>query len=560
MMQELRRMAGLDVWIVVLLAMLVVLSAGLASAEPGTVQQRTLANGLEVLVQETHSAPLVCSFIWYRVGLLNERPGEAGLTHFLEHMAFKGTERYTGREMDRLVTERGGYLNGFTSMDYTAYVETLPRDCLELAFEIESERMARCRLSADDIESEKGVVLSEFEGAENDPGFLLRRRVMEEQFPDQPYGRTVIGKKEDLRSLSQDQVASYYQRHYAPNNALLVVVGDVRADDVFASADRFFGRIPRGEPAPPAPNPGRGATGEKRVSLEVPGRTSFLQGVYEVPAIQHPDHVVLEVLQNVLSSGRTSRLYRALVDTGLASHAGGWDYENPQPTAFAFDVALRPGVQHQQVEDALDAVIQKLSDEPVPERELTKAKNKTKAHFVYAADGVTKLAQQIGYYHLIHDYEYLHTFPAKVDAVTADDIRRVVGKYFTSSNHTVGWLVAGSEQGSAGPTEGAHPQDSQRRYRPDPPFAADTVGSGGPVPAPPGVGPVPQIYDIVLPNGLRAIIQQNSAAPFVALDGNMMAGPVFDPPGKAGLAAFCAEMLSRGTQRRTWPEIREGAV
>jgi zinc protease len=569
-------MLGLLVWTMVLLVLCLLVCAGMclgdqlpsgvpspnstAADKSDGVQARVLANGLQILALEDHSAPLVCSYVWYRVGLRNEGPGEAGLTHFLEHMAFKGTARLSGREMDRLVMQKGGYFNGFTSMDYTAYVETLPREALDLAFDIEAERMTRCLLSAEDVASEKGVVISEYERAENDPAYLLRRAVMSAQFQGQPYGRDPLGSKDDLRALTQERVASYYHRHYSPNNAVLVVVGDVQAEEVFSKAEQYFGSLPKGEPPTPAPNPGRGATGEKRVKLELPGRTSYVNVVYGVPAIDHPDHAVFEVLQNILSGGRTSRLYRALVDTGIASDAGGWDYENPQPTAFGFELALRPGVSHDRAEKALDEVLGKLQSELVDERELTKAKNQTKAQFIYASDGVTKLAQQLGSYHLISSYHYLQTFPRQVDAVTPQDLQRVVREYFQPANRTVGWLVAAGEGEGGGVT--SPPSDLRRSYRPDLPGSDEGRGlrdDGSPaiVPIPPGLGPVPAIHEIRLPNGMQVILQENHAAPFVSLYGNVMAGPVFEPRDKAGLAAFCAEMLSRGTQKRTWQEIRE---
>ena len=556
-------MLGLTAWTVLLVAVfLMPMVAALGAAVPASgaapdtvVQQRTLPNGLTVLVQEDHSAPLVCTYIWYRVGLRNEPPGQAGITHFLEHMAFKGTERFSGRDMDRLITMRGGYMNGFTSMDYTGYVETLPADALDLAFSIESERMARCLLKADDIESEKGVVISEFEGAENDPSFLLRRDVMAKQFPGQPYGRTVIGVKDDLRKLTRDDVVKYYQQHYAPNNATLVVVGDIAPDEVFAKAEKSFGSIPGSTVAAPTPNPGRDATGEQRLKLELPGRTSYVHIVYGVPAIQHPDHVALEVLQNVLSGGRTSRLYRALVDSGIASDAGGWDYENPDPAAFAFEISLRPKVEHQKAEDVLDSVVEKLATEPVGERELTKAKNQTKAHFVYASDGVTKLGQQIGYYATIDSYGYLRTFPAKVDAVTAGDIQRVVRSYLKRDNRTAGWLIATGGEGPEGGGMVGGPSDVQR-YRPDPPGPGEAAAPP-PVPIPGGLGKVAPVRKMTLPNGMDVVFEENHAAPFVTIYGNIMSGPVFDPPGKSGLAAFTAEMLSHGTEKRTWSEIQD---
>ncbi|HUU54315.1 MAG TPA: pitrilysin family protein [Armatimonadota bacterium] len=548
-------MTAIDFWTLLVVGALLLTASTSAGAAPGDVQQRTLPNGLEVLVQEDHSAPLVCSFIWYRVGLRHEPTGEAGISHFLEHMAFKGTERLSGREMNRLVTAKGGYLNGFTSMDYTAYVETLPSDSLDLGFDIESERMLKCLLSAEDIEAEKGVVISEFEGAENDPAFLLRRRVMAEQFPGQPYGRSVIGEKDDLRSLTKETVLSYYKNHYAPNNAVLVVVGDIDAEAAFTKAEHYFGSLPSDNPVPPAPNPGRGPTGERRVTLEVPGRTPYFQAVYGVPPIQHPDHVALEVFQNIVSSGRTSRLYPALVHSGLASSAGGWQYENPEPTVFAFEVAMQPGVEHQAVEDVLDGIIERLKDEPVGETELLKAKNKTKANFIYSADGVSKLAQQIGYYHLIYTHEYLSTFPEKVDAVTADDIRRVVTEYLTKDNRTVGWLIPTGEPGGGAAPGGAAPVDVQWQHRPDLPPPADAADTLLPPPA--GLGTVAPIHQVQLDNGLSVVMQENHAAPFVALYGNIIAGPVLDPQGKAGVAAFTAEMISRGTQKRSWHEIRE---
>jgi zinc protease len=555
-------MSGYDVWRALAIGAILMTAGGSAEATDSKVQQRKLANGLAVLVQEDHSAPLVCSYIWYRVGVRHEPSGQAGISHFLEHMAFKGTERLSGREMNRLVTAKGGYLNGFTSMDYTAYVETLPSDALDLAFEIESERMARCTLSAEDIETEKGVVLSEFEGRENDPSFLLYLQMMATQFPGQPYGRDAIGLKDDLRALTRDEMVAYYRSHYAPNNAVLAVTGDISAEEVFEKAKRYFGPIPPDTPAPPAPNPGRGPTGEKRVKLELPGRTPYLQVVYEVPPIQHPDHVILEVAQNILSGGRTSRLYPALVATGLASSAGGWDYENPQRTVFAFQVSMLPGVEHAIVEQAFDEVIEGLQHEPASAADLTKARNQTKASFVYSSDGVTNLAHQLGYYDTIYDYHYLETFPARVEAVTAEDIQRAMRTYFVKENRTVGWLVPTGEGEAPGGGEAAAPSDVHWR-RPDPSALALGLSNGWAdagdllVPAPPGLGPVAPIHQVKLSNGMTVVMQENHSAPFVAVYGNVLAGPVLDPEGKAGLAAFCAEMLSRGTERRPWQAIRD---
>jgi zinc protease len=271
--------------------------------------------------------------------------------------------------------------------------------------------------------------------------------------------------------------------------------------------------------------------------------------------VDHPDHAVLEVLQDILSGGRTARLYPALVDAGIASHAGGWDYENPDATVFALEVALRPGVSHERAEQALEAVIEDLKQTPPTARELQKAKNQTKADFVYASDGVTKLGQQIGYYHLIASYDYLRSFPGRVDAVTAEDISRVVRQYFVRENRTVGWLVADGDGGAEAGGSGS-PQEL-RGYRAEGEAGAPGAGGGSLVPVPAGLGEVPPVHEIRLGNGLQLIVQENHSAPLAVMEANIMAGPAFDPKGKAGLAAFCAEMLSRGTTKRSWQEMRE---
>lgn len=413
-----------------------------------------LDNGLQVLCKPVHSAPVVSNWIWYRVGARNELPGKTGISHWTEHMMFKGTPSFPKGSIMRLVNKNGGVLNGFTSYDYTAYFETLPADRFDLGLRIEADRMANSVFDPDEVESERTVIISEREGSENSPNFLLREELMALAFCAHPYGHQVIGWKEDLLQITRDDLWNHYKTYYGPHNAVLVVVGDI---DVTATRDRIlelFASIPAGPPPPPVTAVEPVQTSERRVVVRQPGTAQYLQMAFHVPNASHTDDYSLMVLDAVLAGAspmtfgggatpthRSARLYKALVETELATRAGCGYSPSIDPGLFHFYATVREGRSLEEVEQAMWAEIRRIRDEPVGEEELTKAQKQAKAQFAYALEGVTNQSLWLGLMEMVDSYTRFHTFLDDLTTVTAADVQRVAQTYLTETNRTIGWFV-----------------------------------------------------------------------------------------------------------------------
>jgi len=543
------------------ICLILLLAAGAlawAGANP-QVQTTTLPNGLTVLVKEMHGAPVVSAYVWYRVGSRNEYPGRTGISHLLEHMTFKGSAHYGKGVVSRLITQKGGWENGMTWLDWTAYVFTLPSKDLDLALAIHADRMASLTLDPKELEAEKTVVLSELQGDENSPGFFLDTAVRGTAYLAHPYMFRTIGYQSDLRSYTREDLLEWYHTYYSPANATLVVVGDVQAQDVFARARKYFGRIPR-RPAPPAITTVEPPQeGERRVIVRRPGAANYVEIAYHIPAVRSEDLYALDVAEGVLSSGRTSRLYRALVEKGLAADADAWGMTNRDPSLFTFSLTLQDGVTHQQGEQALLAVIDDLRSNPPSERELQKALNQARASFVYAMDSVSDQAYRLGYYQTIDDYRYLDTYLERIGKVTAADVQRVAARYFTPDNRTVGWFIPTGMPTGPG---GAESRPGPAQYRDGHPQTATALGPLPPAraaEAKPAAAAAarPAPTRVVLPNGIVLVVQENHTVPAVAISGMLRAGSIYDPPGKAGLANLVAAGTARGTTTRTFQQMAE---
>lgn len=561
-------------WLFLVLAALLLQGAALLAAVPA-VHQTTLPNGLTVLVREVHSAPVVSVYTWYKVGSRNEYPGRTGISHLLEHMAFKGSAHFAKGTVSRLITSKGGWENGMTWLDYTAYVETLPRADLELALRIEADRMSSLLLDPKEIEAEKTVVLSELEGRENDPSFYLDTAVRGTAYLAHPYMFRTIGYKSDLQSYGRPQLLEWYRTYYAPSNATLVIVGDVAADQALALAKKHFGHLPRRPLPPPVVTVEPPQEGERRMVVRRPGAANYIEAAYHVPPVGSLDRYPLDVAEYILTSGRTSRLYRALVDTGIASDAGAYGYENRDPTLFEFFITLREGVTPEKAEAALAQVIAGLQSEPPTAQELQKAVNQARAGFVYDMDSVSEQAYRLGFYQTINSYRYLDTYLANIGKVTAADVQRVAKTYFTDENRTVGWFLPNAPGqaagGPSGPSQlrgGANTLSPRERVTdPEPGRRAGVsalptqvaAASARPAASKPATAKVtmPPTERYVLPNGLVLIVQANHAVPAVSLGGMIRAGAIYDPAGKAGLANLTAAGLSRGAAGRSMQEIAQ---
>lgn len=419
--------------------------------------QHTLENGLRVLIREVHTTPLVAVSIWYRVGVRYELPGWTGASHFVEHLLFKGTRKYTETDLDRLISRCGGTSNAMTWLDCTVYYATVPADQLALALDIEADRMAHARFSARDAAHERRVILNERQDSENDPWFRLMEEVLGAAFHVHPYGHDAIGHSTDLQRLSYDDLRMWYRRFYTPSNAVLTIVGDVQTDQALRLVGRMFGRITsRASAAVPSLSIPSEPTqrGERRVVVHGEGQTHYLAMLFRAPPATHPDFMPLVALDAVLcgasglslfgggSSNRSSRLSRLLVDTGLLASINGGVLPTRDPYLYGFYATLMPGHTLEEAEARLWEVIARVQREGVSADELEKAIKQTRAQVVLGTESASQQAFWLGFSEIIADHRWFTSFAQRLARVTLADVQRVAQRYLVRHNATIGWFVA----------------------------------------------------------------------------------------------------------------------
>jgi len=329
------------------------------------VTRRVLDNGLTVLLKEVHTAPVISCWVLYRVGSRNERTGQTGISHWVEHMLFKGTPRFPAGVLDETIEREGGVWNAQTSFDYTAYYETLPVARARLALEIEADRMQNALFDPAEVESERTVIISERQGSENSPAFWLHEETRAAAFRVHAYHHPVIGDMADLRTITRDDLYTHYRTYYVPNNAIAVAVGDFETAALMEQIEALYGAIPRGPEPPPVTRFEPPQQGERTVRVEREGNASYLHLAYRAPQATDPDWLRLALIDSVLAGAsapggnslgnRTSRLYRALVETELASGVGGALHPSIDPHLFSLVVTVRDGRRPGEVQAALDA-------------------------------------------------------------------------------------------------------------------------------------------------------------------------------------------------------------
>jgi zinc protease len=400
---------------------------------------------------EARHAPVVTLWVWYHVGGRNEVPGTTGMSHFLEHMLFKGTPAHPKGDLDRLLARYGAHWNAFTSEDVTCYYDTVPRNRFAQALELESDRMRNALISLEETEAERTVIVSEREGLENDPSFLLGEELQAVAFSRHPYGQGVIGSKDEIKLMSRDGLYAHYRRFYAPNNAYVVVVGDDTAENLASEAAKAFGGIEPsqglGEP-PRAPEPPQ--HGERRIVVRRAGGTlPLVMLAFRVPRATDPIAPALSALAVTLAgtsggdgaSGRSSRLHRAIVEKGLATECDASFRLTKDPHLFWIEAHLRPEVSHDQVERALLVELEKVATELITEAELARVRRQLLAATAFGTDTITWRAYRCG--------EILSTGAAgsiaewfeKLAAVTREQIRDAAAQTFNERSRNVGWFV-----------------------------------------------------------------------------------------------------------------------
>jgi len=427
----------------------------LAPAALKQITQTRCDNGLKVLVQEEHTAPLASVWCWYAVGSKDERPGLTGASHWCEHMNFKGTTNIPRDQVKGIIEQFGGSWNGYTWIDQTTYLETATRDALDRMLFIESERMGNCLYHPDDCESERTVIMSELQGGENDPDQLLDQEVTATAFKAHTYRHPTIGWMSDLQTMSREDLFGYYRRHYVPNNATLVIVGDVDTDDVLRRVDHHFGRMPAGPEIPRLKTVEPEQTGERRVTIRREGTTAYLKMAYHAPGVSDSQFFPLLILDAALTGAkglnlwasfrvpppqRSTRLYRALVEQGLASYVSGSLLPTAQPFLFTVSATATDGASLASVEARLLEELDRVRREGITEGELGKAKAQLHARLVFDGDSVTNIAHQLGYFETIANVGVITSAPASIAAVTLDEVAAAARIVLAESNRTVGWF------------------------------------------------------------------------------------------------------------------------
>jgi len=414
----------------------------------------TLTNGLTVLLKEIHSAPLISSWMWYRVGSRDEAPPLTGISHLVEHMQFKGTPKYPASVMDKAVSRDGGMWNAFTFLDWTTFFETMPADKIDLALRLEADRMRHSVFDEKEFASERTVVASEREGNENEPMFQLGEAVQQAAFRVHPYHHEVIGDMADIQSLTRDDLYRYYRTYYIPGNAVMGVAGDFKTKEMLNRIKELFGKIPSGATPPRLARPEPEQRGEVRLSIEGQGETAYLEVAYHFPAASHPDFFALSVLDSLLAgpsnlnmfgggsiSNKTSRLYRALVDKELAVSLSGGSTTTIDPFLYYITLTIHPKRKPDEALAALDAELQRMRDELVSKDEVARAIKQARANFAYGMENITNQAFWLGYSEMFARYDWFLTYLDQLALVKPKDVQRVAQIYFRPQNRVVGTYI-----------------------------------------------------------------------------------------------------------------------
>ena len=419
------------------------------------VRETILDNGLKVLVQEVHTAPLASVWCWYRVGSKDETPGVTGVSHWCEHMNFKGTRNIPRDQVKGIIEKFGGSWNGYTWIDQTTYLETASKDALDRMLFIEAERMDACLYDPADCESERTVIISELQGGENDPEQLLDNEVTAAAFKVHPYHHPTIGWLSDLESMTRDDLYRHYRRHYVPSNATIVVVGDVETDDVLHRVESQFGGIAAGSRPARVSQVEPEQQAERRVVLRKEGTAAYWKAVFHAPAWADEAFFPLLVADAVLNGAaglniwsmggvsrpqRSARLYRALVDGGFASSVGGGLMPTEHPYLYSLTVSVAEGRSLADVEEVVLSEVDRLRRDGITSDELAKVNTQLRARFVYDADSVTDIAHQLGYFETIGSWRTYHDLQTRLQAVTAEAVQAAAARYLTAANRTIGWF------------------------------------------------------------------------------------------------------------------------
>ena len=402
-------------------------------------------NGLQVLLMQQFAAPVVTFMVTYHVGSRHESTGLTGATHFLEHLMFKGTERFNkqaGTSVFNVLQRVGAQLNATTWVDRTNYYEQLPKEYLPLAIDIEADRMRGARISEEDLESERTVILNEFDRGENEPFRKLYHEVWSTAYAAHPYHHPTIGWRSDIEHATSAGLRHFYDTFYWPNNATVSIIGDFDKEEALKLVDDHFGDIPRAQHDIPTVNVTEPEQrGQRRIQVKRSGELGALMVAFKAPEGLHPDTDVLDVLSIILATGKSSRLYKRLTDKGLTTSTFASASRFRDPGLFSVYGFLAPEVSHETVEKEILEELSLIKSEGVGEEEVSRAKNLLRAHEAFGRDGSFAIASQLNEAIATGDWRLYAQFMSRIEHISAADIARVANTYLLEDRSTIGWYI-----------------------------------------------------------------------------------------------------------------------
>ena len=424
----------------VVAALVVVAAAAPAAALTLAVEQHELANGMRVLLHEDHSAPVISSYVFYRVGSSYENYGHTGLAHLFEHMMFNGSKKFGPGAFDDLIEGNGGSTNGYTTRDYTAYLNDFPSDALPIVLDLESDRMAHLLITPKVLAQERGIVMEERRlRIDNSVSGSMYESLYLHAFEESSYRWHPVGFMADLERITLESATNFFRTYYIPNNATLVLAGDFDSAKTLALVRKYFEHIPAGRPVVPPVVVEPEQAGERRVAVLKPAELSAITVGYQAVPVRHPDRPALDVTAKLLSGGRSALLVERLVrDEEIATSVDTDLTWSKFKDVFMIDAQARPGKTAAALRDSLTKALEDFAARPVDERDLKRAKRQMRADYVRGLQRVSGKANQIGFFDVVFgDYRAMFALEDEWNAVTAADVQRVARKYLIPSNRTV---------------------------------------------------------------------------------------------------------------------------